>query len=203
MNSDQTSNAKSQMTIMESSNNSRKSLPILTLCSTLLFGCQSIPTELELESDPRLALAIALQQPENYIAQPVRWGGTVVKVDNAETSSRIEIVAYPLNDFARPLPGQASDGRFIAELDGFIDPMVYTQGREVTVSGTISGKVIGSIGEYEYTYPLVSVKGYRLWQPRSEVEIVPVYRPYWYDPWYPYHYYYLHGYPIKRSNDGE
>jgi outer membrane lipoprotein len=158
-----------------------------------ITGCQTIPSELELYS-PDLELAQVMEQPEDYQGQQVRWGGTVVKVENANQTSRIEVLAYSLNNYARPIPGQPSQGRFIVDIEGFIDPLVYTQGREVTVTGSVTGGQNGLIGGFDYRYPVIKGETHKLWPPREEVEIVPVYR-HWHEPWYPFHDYYIYRYP--------
>lgn len=169
------------------------SLLLIFLASLVVSGCQSIPNDLELDV-PNLSLSEVMGLPDNYQGQVIRWGGTVVKVENTDQVSRIELLAYPLNSYARPIPGQASEGRFIVQIDGFIDPLVYTQGREVTVTGTLAGSQNAMIGRFDYRYPVVRGETHKLWSPREEVEIVPVYR-YWHDPWYPFHDYYIHRYP--------
>lgn len=170
-----------------------KPLIVIFFVGLTLSGCQSIPGELELDT-PGLSLSKVMAQPDDHQGQPVRWGGSVVKVENADQLSRIEVLAHPLNSYARPLPGQGSEGRFFVDIEGFIDPLVYTQGREITVTGTLAGSRNAMIGHFDYRYPVVRGESHKLWSPREEVEIVPVYR-YWHDPWYPFHDYYIHRYP--------
>lgn len=115
----------------------------------------------------------------------VRWGGSVVRVENQAQRSVLEIVERPLNSEGRP-QSLHSNGRFLAHVAGFLDPLVYTQGREVTVMGTVAGSEVAKIGDYEYRYPVIRVEQLYLWN--VQVPLPPSYRdPYWYDPWYPWY----------------
>lgn len=91
-------------------------------------------------------------------------------------------------------------GRFIACKPGFIDPAEFTQGREVTITGRLTGVDSGKIGEFEYRFPRVDARSVYLWPERREYEHRDhFYRPFFYDPFYgpfPYRYpfwYYPYG----------
>ena len=55
----------------------------------------------------------------------------------------------------RPEPGNVSLGRFLVSSDGFLDPAVYSAGREVTVYGVLQNVLVRNIGTRPYLYPLV------------------------------------------------
>lgn len=144
--------------------------------------------------EPVLNLSAVLENPDSFSGQSVRWGGVIVKTTNTQQLTRIELVAYPLNTYKRPLVEHHSDGRFIADIPGFVDPLVYTQGREVTVAGTIQGSEKRQIGQFDYQYPVVAVSAHRLWSVQKDVEYPDAY---WYYPWYPYYPPYI--YPYRPS----
>jgi outer membrane lipoprotein len=118
-----------------------------------------------------------------YVGRAVRWGGVVVRLDNRAQESWLEIVERPLEDSGRPRASDQSGGRFYAMMPGFLDPMIYTQGREVTVLGVVSGANSGKIGEYDYRYLVVKVNAVHLWEVLKPYR--PVYYDPFYDPWYP------------------
>lgn len=49
------------------------------------------------------------------------------------------------------------------EATGFLDPFVYSVGRQVTVAGILAGKEVHPLGEISYTYPIVTSRELYLW----------------------------------------
>lgn len=124
---------------------------------------------------------------ERYIGTRVRWGGTIANVANRESETWLEIVARDLQDNARPSESDRSHGRFIARVEGFLDPAIYSNDRQITVVGSIDGQRTRTIDEYEYEYPVVDVESYYLWEPLHEYGYTRhpyYYSPYFYDPFY-------------------
>lgn len=131
---------------------------------------------------------------DSFIGREVRWGGVISKVENRAEQTWVELVRRNLREDGRPLSGGSSDGRFIASFAGFIDPVDYKVGSLLTVVGRIDAKTQRSIGEYEYSFPIVTVEGSHLW--RSEPVIRgPYYPP---PPWFYYDVHYYHRYPFHR-----
>lgn len=125
--------------------------------------------------------------PEQHVGRTVRWGGTVARVENLSGETRVEVVSRDLDSGGRPRDEDRSDGRFLALFDGFLDPAIVSNGREITVVGALVPSVSRTIGAYPYRFPVVKVARWKLWSPRPEVvyrEYAP--HPYWYDPWYPW-----------------
>ena len=149
---------------------------LTTACSTKLEK----PIDVALESNPKTL--IVRQDIDGYIGQRVRWGGIIASVKNEKKQTQVEIVSRVLNASGRPEDNDQSTGRFIALINGFLDPMVFSKGREITVVGLVNGKTTRNIDKYEYLYPEIAVEVYKLWAP-SEKQ-VPYYDPFWYDPWY-------------------
>ena len=124
--------------------------------------------------------------PTRFQGQPVRWGGVIASVSNRADETGVEVVARPLSGSARPQEVDRTYGRFLARVPGFLDPAVYAPGREITVTGTISGLESRPVGEYAYPYVVVDVTAHYLWAVREPIR-EPAMSPWWYDPWYPYH----------------
>lgn len=163
----------------------------------LLTACASnIPYEIQRDITDRLiTINAARAQTERYEGQNVRWGGTIVKVENRENESWIEIVGKPLGSYGRPDESDRSLGRFLVRINGFVDPAIYRENRDLTVFGTISGKATGRIDQHPYTYPVVTAKTYYLWTEYYARDR----RPYWY---YHHPYYYPYYYPYYRYHFG-
>ncbi|WP_341503611.1 Slp family lipoprotein [Gallaecimonas sp. GXIMD4217] len=156
----------------------------------LLAGCSTIPDELAVPEGQSLAAYSAARQGAEQ-GKLVRWGGIIAQVDNLKNRTRLEVVYYPLSSSAKPKQDEASPGRFLAYLDGFVDPVVLGQGRRITVVGSLGRQESGRVGEFEYRYPTVQVQRYKLWKEDPDYDV------YYVDPWpywrYPgWHYPYYH-----------
>ena len=101
--------------------------------------------------------------PERYANASVVWGGRVVGVRNLADRSELEILAFPLDRSQRPRTGDSGNGRFIAVMDGFVEPMDYPDGALVTLTGTLAGSRAGRVGEADYVFPLVRVARAHRW----------------------------------------
>ncbi len=165
----------------------------------LLAGCSS-PLPKPLQNDPEGApqLHSVLQAPDTMSGKAVRWGGVIVRTDNQADSSLIEVLAKPLDGSGRPVLDPTTPGRFLAKVSGFVDPLVFSNEREITLRGELAGTLVRNIGDYPYRYPVVKVDSWHLWDPRPEYRPDP---PYWHDPWYPWGYPYPWWYRHPRFRD--
>ena len=146
-------------------------------------------------------LANVRQQPQDYISQSVRWGGLILDIENRQNTSRLTIMALPLNDNGKPMIYEKSPGRFIAVVDRFLEPLEFARDRRVTFIGSIAGTETQKVGEFPYEYPVIQVEQYYLW-PKTLPTNYYDYHPYWgHDPWrYPGWspwYYPYRPYPIR------
>lgn len=105
------------------------------------------------------------QTPEQYARGQVIWGGRVVAVNNLPDHSEIEILAYPLDSSQRPKFGAGGNGRFIALVPGYAEPMNYPNGAPITVDGRLAGSRAGKVGEADYVFPLVVAAQSHVWTP--------------------------------------
>jgi len=171
---------------------------ILLLLMVFIAGCAShIPEEIRYapESNPRVDEVRV--DAERFIGTTIRWGGEIASVQNFESHTQIEIVARDLASSGRPLESDSSPGRFIAIIQGFLDPTVYAEKREITVFGVVTGSVTKPIGEFLYRYPKTEVSRHVLWEPLPQRD--PYYFPaYWHDPWYgPWYRHHYWRYPYR------
>lgn len=150
----------------------------------LLSACASnIPAEIRQDLDHAPSIAQLRAAPDSYVGEQVRWGGVIEKLDNREQTSRLTIIAFPLSDQGEPLTSQPSSGRFIAVVNEFLEPLVYTRNRHITVRGSYNSTETQNIGEFLYAYPLISTEHHYLW-PKRQIARYNPYPPFWYhDPW--------------------
>lgn len=158
-------------------------IAFFSLLLTLVGGCQSgIPAEIRASVDNAPSVDQVRQNPGEYMQQGVRWGGLILDIENRQDTSRLTVMGLPLNDNGKPSTYETSPGRFIAQLDSFIEPLEYARDRRITFIGTIVGTETLKVGEYPYAYPVIQVDQHYLWPKTVPVNSYP---PYWrYDPWY-------------------
>lgn len=132
----------------------------LSLGLVVLSGCGSAPNR----SEPTPLQVVAGGQT----AGEVHWGGVIAEVNNLRDRTRIEVVALPLDTRGRPRPDAPSEGRFIVERGGFLEPHEYAQGRLLEVRGRLGGFSDGQVGAAAYRYPRVLADDLVLW-PRDTV----------------------------------
>jgi len=153
-----------------------------------LAGCATTAPEAIRENPPgNPSVAEVRTSPDRFAGERVRWGGTIANVENRQRQTWIEIVARELDNRGRPTDGDTSYGRFIARLDGFVDPAIYSKDREITVVGNLAKALTRNIGKHPYRFPVVDVATHHLWA-REQAARPYYYDPFWYDPWYPYYY---------------
>lgn len=152
-----------------------------------LVGCASpLPPALQTAPPQSPDFQAVAGDPARYVGARVRWGGVVIRIENMNVGSAIEVLARPLDNQGRPVLDTAALGRFLARTPQFLDPLIYKAESEVTLSGRLIEPQKRSIGDFPYTYPVVEVDALHLWAPRPERRDLP---PYWDDPWYPWGYY--------------
>ena len=172
------------------------------LLMLFLFAASSCSThiapEIKQPLDGSPSIGEVRDTADIFTAKKVRWGGVILDVENKQDTSRLTIVAFPLKGNGKPRISDQSEGRFIAIIDAFLEPLVYNSDREITVTGKLLGTETLNVGEFAYEYPVIQVEQYYLW-PVEEDPVYVDHPPYWwYDPWYPYFPYYYPHYPHHR-----
>lgn len=139
--------------------------------------------------------------PEGYIGKVVVVGGKIIETNPREKYTEIIVLQLPLSfDYSPSSLGDASKGRFILEVDGFLDPAIYFSGRKITVAGEVLGSETRRVGDADYRYPVLKSLGIKLWTPTPENIYVhggvfekimwgPYSEPYWGPPTPPRHWF--------------
>lgn len=158
------------------------------LTALLVYGCAAPFSEgLKKQVDETVSISRVMADPKTHQGALVMWGGIILSTLPREKTTVIEIIERPLDSQKRPKETDTTHGRFLASYNGFLDPAVYCQGREITVVGKISGSESAMIGDYNYTYPVVAMEERYLWPVPSE-PVYPAYPAYpYYNPWWWYY----------------
>ena len=142
----------------------------------LLSGCVTIPPVIQgTTATPQQNLNLVRTDPKVFIGQEARFGGTVINVTNQAHRTRLEIASVPLDSGARPILGEPSQGRVIAYVNGFLEPVDF---RGHLVVGPITGVEAGKIGQTPYDFVVMNATGYKRWHIEQQVLMPPMM-----DPW--------------------
>lgn len=153
---------------------------LLFLTALCLSACVSPPQGLE--KDDFTIQQLSKIEADDYTCgcQIVRLGGKILSVQALKDQTKVEIMSLPISSFsAKPVWDGATDGRFIANLPGFVDPESLKD-QYITVKGRLTGKESGKIDEADYTFPVVDASAFKRWQ---------LVREYYYDPYWDDFYY--------------
>ncbi|GEA13373.1 Slp family lipoprotein [Alteromonas sp. KUL49] len=171
-------------------------IKILSILSVLFFtGCAIVPESIKVENEEGLvSYTQAVTTSATSMGKPARWGGVIVGVENKPDKTYVELVHFPLNNYGKPIQRAETIGRFKAELEGFVDPILFEEGRSVTFLGTLDAPLAGMIGEQPYSYPIIQAEDYHMWRKDSPYHPSGLHLNYhggWYSPFfYPYHFRY-------------
>jgi outer membrane lipoprotein len=177
-------------------NKQRRRILLIIAASLIISSCASkIPLAIRTPVDGDIRVDEVQQATEQFSGSRVRWGGDIISVENQAAETHIEILSQRLNKSGKPVNSSKSRGRFIAIIDGFLEPQDFPKDRQITLVGSIEGVIEKPVGDYPYTYPQVRVESFHLWPKR----IQPVYHypHYYYDPFFdPFYSPYWRRHPI-------
>ena len=143
-------------------------LSVLLLVTLFLVGCATTKAFNTEGVDLSLSPKRATVESEALKGKTVLWGGMVIATTNLKDNTQIEILAYPLDSYQRPMIEEQALGRFLAIQSGYLEPADYAQGRYITVRGTLGATRMGRVGESEYVYPVVNLNQLKLWPKEGE-----------------------------------
>ncbi len=152
-----------------------------TFAMMLLAGCASYPDAVRVSDESVLVSYQAVTQG-GVVQGTARWSGVIAKVQNNATDTRLEIVYFPSASGGRPQVSDQTPGRFVAYVKGFLDPLVYAQGKQVTVLGSIAAIESGHVEQFNYRFPVLNQATVYIWpkkQERIEVDTYPMWDSFW------------------------
>ena len=135
----------------------------LFLACLFLSACAGLPPAMRDIPVVDISYSQVNQNISSYKNASVRWGGTVIEVENEPDSSLVQVLFHPLDSSGRPQLNKPSEGRFVIKSGAFLDPAVYAKDKEVTVTGILVGDIERTIGKRVIRLPLVSATAIHLW----------------------------------------
>ncbi|NWF55574.1 MAG: Slp family lipoprotein [Syntrophaceae bacterium] len=178
----------------------RRLSAVLLAVAGILWACAPLSKEVMRQVDENLTYQTVYKNPQDLVGKMVLWGGVIVKTTNRQDETILEVRQAELDIEKRPKNPDSSAGRFIVRHAGFLDPVIYKEGREITVAGEITGKETLPLGGIQYGYPVIRAKEIHLWEkidPRYDRYPYWDYPPYWGPYWSPYAYPYWRRWPYR------
>ena len=140
-------------------------LLVIMIVTLALSACTTIPEEIQGSYQD---VSPARVEP-GVFGTDVRWGGVILSSRNNDTGTCFEVLSRHLDKYLRPELEDTTLGRFLACKPGFHDPLVFTKGREITVTGRINAIETRKVDDFDYRYPVLAVDDLVLWQKRKVV----------------------------------
>ncbi len=84
-----------------------------------------------------------------------------VKNDTSETT--LQLLAFPLNYYGRPNLNSPPLGRFLVKSNDFLDPAIYINSSELTVSGRLIDVNTRKVGQKVLSLPVLELQQIYLW----------------------------------------
>jgi len=180
------------------------------LLSLFLSGCAHVISEDILKGvDKEISFEELLEDPDKYQGKIVLLGGVIVKTENKQHGTILEIYQTELDSYGRPINTDVSQGRFLALYEEFLDSEIYRKGRRVTVAGVVRGVEVMKLGDIDYHYPYLLVKEIHLWKEGRRHEIGLYHRDLWCPSWWDlgyyrwYHPYYFNRWYPQSEDEGQ
>lgn len=150
----------------------------------LLHGCAyAISPDMAKQADTTVTFKELRADPERFKGKIVILGGAVIQTTALQQNTLIEVEEKPLDYWGMPKRTKKTGGRFNALVRGYLDPLVYAPGRQITVAAEVAGTHSAELGEAEYSDPVVVAKEIKLWPRERESQdklqwMDPLYDPY-------------------------
>jgi len=162
-----------------------KSRVIIVGIIFLLAACAPFSENVMRQVDTTVQFDEIQKSPESYQSKTVMMGGVIIETHNEKDETTIKVVQTNLDMEKRPVNRDRSQGRFLIRYAGFLDPVIYEKGRDITVVGDVVGKETHPLGGIQYVYPVIKAQEIHLWKKREAYEDLPRPYPFWWDR-YPY-----------------
>lgn len=158
-----------------------KTISLLFGVLLFLHGCTyAISPPLVEKATQNIPFEKLQADPEAFAGKLFILGGTIDQTTNTKQGTVIVVVQKKLDYWGRPERTRRTGGRFLVFHPGYLDPMVFAPGQDITVAGEVMGLNTPVLGDQHSDYFAVLSKEYRLW----EQERPSWKRPQWFDPLY-------------------
>jgi len=134
---------------------------LLLIVLLSVTACASSPLKLDGVNTQVSSAMVSADHP--YTGMRVVWGGMIIKTQPLQHLTQIEVLAYPVDSDGEPDQHAPSQGRFLIQHQGFLEPADFAAGRWVSVVGSIGPSQTGTVGEASYRFPVIKAEQLQLW----------------------------------------
>lgn len=136
---------------------------LLSIVTLLLIGCATV-SKLDVSRVNSLAMPNEVaRQSDGAVGKTVQWGGEIIAASNRQDSTEVQVLAYPLYGDGSPNRELDATGRFLLVYRGYLEPLDYAAGRQMTAVGTVSELRADAVGQAGYRLPVIQAEQLYLW----------------------------------------
>lgn len=167
-----------------------------------LAGCAHVLSRAALDQvTPNVDYTQVRADPQAHLGQTLLLGGLIIDDQATTAGSTLEVLHFFTDSLGRPDRVDEAGGRFLVRSSDLLDPALYSRGRLVTLTGTLTGTETRPLFGRDYQYPVFTAGEIHLWLPPSHAAYganpygwssygapLPApwwggwYGPYWYGP---------------------
>ncbi len=145
-----------------------KSLVLLALAAVLCASCATPVLRKDLidQGIRNVSPVQIADNPAAYMGKLFIVGGIVAAVSVGADGTTIEAVYVPVDKNGYLQDSDHSPGRYLAfypKERGVLDPLMYGEGRRITLAGTLTDLRPGMIGQMSYVFPVFRIEELYLW----------------------------------------
>lgn len=131
-------------------------LAALLLILAQLLGCATaLSRETMAQVSPNIQPEAVLANPQGFIGQTLLVAGPILRLENRENGTLLEILGYPTTSRGFPNTSEPALGRFLLRHPGYLDGMIFRLGRSVAAAGRVVGAQPATVGETVQREPLL------------------------------------------------
>ena len=155
---------------------------VLITTVILLNSCSHIPETIRQAPLQDIQIQDTEKDFSKHQYKTARWGGTLIDVKNDKAETTLQLLAFPLNYYGRPNLSVSTLGRFLVKSNDFLDPALYINSSELTVSGRLVDVNTRKAGQQVLKLPVIELQQIYLWPKyrSSYCGYSPYYRSYRY-----------------------
>jgi outer membrane lipoprotein len=134
----------------------RQNLIAAALLLALASGCTGVLSRDTLgQVSEHVSPQAVLADPEHHIGQVILVAGPILRTENRREGTLIEMLAYPTTARGMPDTSDPAIGRFQLLYPGYLDSLIYQQGRQIVAAGRVLGQRAETEGEAVHSHPLL------------------------------------------------
>jgi outer membrane lipoprotein len=153
-----------------------RAIPILFVMIIMAIStaaCSGVSPAIKAEGAEIVAFQALEQNPDQYGGKTVILGGYILEVRDLGGKTLVSVLQAPLDFRYQPKSKDLSQGRFVTLYNGILDSTAYTQGRQITLRGTVAGPSKETVESCPSPCLRIHSEAIHLWEDYSDVNYKP------------------------------